>query len=263
MHRKNNMESNKVISWTGLILTMSLISIWGFHWEMDPPAIHLVGDSTMAERSEPVSLNPERGWGQALDSYLDKQAKIYNHAVNGRSTKSFIEEGRWEKVLDLLRPGDVVLIQFGHNDQKEKDPERYTNPTTAYWNNLTHFVRDVRRKKAMPVLLTPIVRRKFNEYGTLTDTHGLYPLIVRQVAREQEVHFIDHLSKTEELIADYGQEKSKELYIWIKPGQYGKFPDGRQDDTHLSEKGAALFARIIAEELQNSDIPLKKLINLK
>lgn len=256
------MQQAKFIYLGGLILSCILISIWGFHWKPQEPTIHLIGDSTMAERSEPVRVNPERGWGQALHLYFNEKVSIKNHAVNGRSTRSFIDEGRWDEVVQQLKPGDFVLIQFGHNDQKIKDPERYTNPTTAYYHNLRRFVRESRAKKAAPVLLSSIVRRKFNEFGVLVDTHGLYPLIARQVARDEQVLFIDHLSKSEQLVARLGQEKSKDLYIWVEPNQYKKFPDGRQDDTHLSEKGASLFAKMVAGELF-AKTPLKKFITLK
>jgi len=227
------------------------------------PTIYLIGDSTMAERKEPVIVNPERGWGQALSAFFAEAVQIENHAVNGRSTRSFIEEGRWEVVLEKLAPGDFVLIQFGHNDQKYKDPKRYTNPTTAYYNNLRRFVEEARQKGATPVLLTPIVRRKFNEHGTLTDTHGIYPLIVRQLAEEEEVLFIDHLSKTEAFVFEQGNEASKPYYVWVPAGKYAKFPDGKQDDTHLSAQGAPVFARMVVEELGKLDATLNKYIVIK
>lgn len=221
-----------------------------------PPRIFLIGDSTMAERKEPVEKNPERGWGQALHQYFGPEVEVRNHAVNGRSSKSFIDEGRWEEVLENLRPGDYVLIQFGHNDQKFKDPKRYTNPTSGYYHNLSRFVRETRSKKAVPVLLTSIVRRNFNEFGTLEDTHGLYPLVVRQVANDLEVMLIDHLSATEMMVLELGEEASKEIYVWTRAGEFDRWPEGHQDNTHLSQKGATLYAGIVARALRDSDLPL-------
>lgn len=239
-----------------------MIIVSGFQWKQEGPVIHLIGDSTMAERTEKVEVNPERGWGQALQQYFKKDLKICNHAVNGRSTRNFIAEGRWETVRDELKPGDFVLIQFGHNDQKIKDPKRYTNPSTSYFHNLHRFVKETREKEATPVLLTSIVRRKFNEHGTLVDTHGLYPLIVRQLSQAENVFFIDHLFKTEALISQMGEEPSKELYVWVEPGQYVRFPEGKKDDTHLSKKGADVFAKMVVDELANFDTNLKKFILL-
>lgn len=213
------------------------------------PTIHLIGDSTMAERQEPVEINPERGWGQVLQGFFLPQVEIKNYAVNGRSSKSFIDEGRWTQVLESLQPGDFVLIQFGHNDQKFKDPTRYTNPTTGYYYNLKQFVDETRAYGATPVLLTSIVRRKFNDFGTLEDTHGLYPMIVRQLAHSEQVLFIDHLYHTERIVQSLGEEDSKKMYNWVPAGQYDRFPDGRKDDTHLSMEGAAVYAEIVAKEL--------------
>lgn len=253
----------KFIPIGGLSIIGVLIIIWGFHWKPQGPVLYLIGDSTMANKPGTVQENPERGWGQALQQYFEAEVRISNHAVNGRSTKSFIEEGRWQKVLDSLQAGDFVLIQFGHNDQKLKDPKRFTNPTGAYLHNLKQFIKDTREKKATPVLLTSIVRRKFNEFGTLTDTHGLYPLIVRQVAQEEEVLLIDHLYLTEKIVQEWGVERSKELYVWVEPGNYAKFPEGKKDDTHLSKKGADLYAKVVAEQLSILDTPLKYFSLLK
>ena len=221
--------------------------------------IYMIGDSTMADKPDPDN-NPERGWGQMLPLFFNDNVTIYNRAVNGRSTKSFIQEKRWKAVLDKLQPGDYVFIQFGHNDQKYKDPLRYTNPLTGYRQNLIKFVHESREKKAIPVLFSSIVRRKFNEYGTLIDTHGLYPLVTRCVARDLDVPFVDLQLKSENLVLSAGQEKSKSLYMWIEPGQYKMYPDGKQDNTHFTEKGATEMARLAVEGLKENKLPLTKFI---
>ena len=226
------------------------------------PSIYLIGDSTMADKDSTTDYNPERGWGQMLHKFFSAEVVIENHAVNGRSSKSFRAEGRWQKVLDKIKPGDFVFIQFGHNDQKVKDPKRYTNPTGSYYHNLKRYVEETREKGATPVLLTSIVRRKFNAEGTLVDTHGLYPLMVRQLSRDLDVLFIDHLYKTEELVNQLGAKKSKEIYLWVKPGVFGRFPDGKEDDTHLSPEGATTYARLAVEELITFNTPLNAFITL-
>ena len=152
--------------------------------------VYLVGDSTMADKPTPET-NPERGWGQLLPHFFDEHVAIHNHAVNGRSTKSFIDEGKWGAVEHALKPGDYVFIQFGHNDEKVEDSARYAAPYTAYRKNLERFVAETRAKGATPILFTPIVRRKFNAQGTLEDTHGAYPLVVREVARDLNVALVD------------------------------------------------------------------------
>jgi lysophospholipase L1-like esterase len=124
-----------------------------------------------------------------LPNFFNDEIIIENHAVNGRSTKSFISEGRWQAVYDSLKPGDYVFIQFGHNDQKENDSSRYTNPHTAYRYNLIQFVEQTREKGAIPILFSSIARRNFNKEGTLIDTHDAYPLEVRLVAQEYNVPF--------------------------------------------------------------------------
>lgn len=239
------------------ILMIAGLSLTNPAFQSKPPTIFLIGDSTMADKKGPVEKNPERGWGQALHQYFSSEVAIQNHAVNGRSSKSFIDEGRWDAVLEALQPGDYVLIQFGHNDQKYKDPKRYTNPTTAYYHNLSRFVRETRAKAATPILLTSIVRRNFNEHGTLEDTHGLYPLIVRQAAKDLDVLLIDHLYATEQIVLELGEEASKDIYLWIPAGAYEIWPDGRQDNTHLSQRGATRYAGIVAEAIRESDLPLR------
>ena len=225
------------------------------------PAPHstvwLVGDSTMADKPTPET-NPERGWGQLLPRYVDATVTVRNRAMNGRSTRSFISEGRWDAVRDSLKAGDVVLIEFGHNDEKTEDSTRYTNPYTGYRRNLERFVTESRARGASPVLLTPIVRRKFNEQGTLVDTHGAYPLVVRDVARDLKVPFVDLQLLTEDLVRAAGVEGSKSLYVWVAPGTSPMYPEGRQDDTHLSVAGATEVARLAAAAMRELPIGLAR-----
>jgi len=218
--------------------------------------VYLIGDSTMADRPDPDY--PEHGWGQRLPHFFDDQVAVHNFAVNGRSTKSFIDEGKWAAVLPKLKPGDYVFIQFGHNDEKSEDSTRYTQPQTSFRRNLERFVADARSKGAFSVLLTPIVRRKFNAQGSLEDTHGEYPIVVRQVAKERDVPLIDLQPLTERLVRAAGPEGSKRLYVWLAPGESKVFPDGRQDDTHLSLLGATEVARLAATELAKTSLPLAR-----
>lgn len=219
--------------------------------------IYTIGDSTMADKD--TVGNPERGWGQALSLYFDmRKVRIENHAKNGRSTKSFIDEGRWDAVVDKLKKGDYVFIQFGHNDEKRQSPDRYTDPRGAYKANLTRFVNETRVKGAYPVLMSPIVRRHFDESGHLIDTHGEYPEAVRQLSEELNVPFIDMESKSRKMIERLGPEDSKRLFVWFEAGEYPRFPEGKQDDTHLNWEGAVSVAGLAVEGLRELNLPVSR-----
>ncbi|TQI69307.1 lysophospholipase L1-like esterase [Gramella sp. Hel_I_59] len=223
------------------------------------PTLYLIGDSTMSDKQDP-DQNPEHGWGQMLSALMTSGIEIDNHAVNGRSTRSFLAENRWNTVKNKLKPGDYVFIQFGHNDQKIEDAERYTNPYTQYRSNLEKFVRETKEMEAKPVLLTSIVRRCFNEQGVFMDTHGEYPLVVRMVSNDMDIPLIDMQLLTEQLEIAYGPEDSKTLHLHIEPGENNYKPDGVEDDTHLSKIGATIVASLALQEFQKIDLEIKKYI---
>ncbi|MFX0555792.1 rhamnogalacturonan acetylesterase [Maribacter sp. CXY002] len=218
-------------------------------------SIYCIGDSTMADKKNPEE-NPEHGWCQVLPKFFMDDIRVDNRAVNGRSSKSFIDEGRWQNVYDSLKEGDYVFIQFGHNDQKFKDSTRYTNPHTSYRHNLIRFINESREKGAFPILFSSIVRRNFNEFGTLIDTHGEYPLETRLVAQELKVPFIDLNYLTEIMETNHGVKGSKELHLHFKPGDHPYYPDGKEDNTHLSRKGALLVAEMAVKELKKQRVNL-------
>jgi lysophospholipase L1-like esterase len=221
--------------------------------------IYTIGDSTMANKTKPDE-NPERGWGQMLPLFFNDNITVDNRAVNGRSTRSFIDEKRWDAIYKVLKPGDYVFIQFGHNDQKEKDSTRFTNPHTAYRHNLIRFVNETRAKGAIPVLFSSIVRRNFNEQGVLISTHGDYPLETRLVAQEYKVPFIDMEYYSELLEQSYGPEKSKQLHLHYKAGEIPYYKEDKADNTHLCVKGATEIAKIAIEELKKTNLDLIKYI---
>lgn len=234
--------------------------------------IFTIGDSTMANKKL-EGENPERGWGQMLSRYFTDDITIDNHAVNGRSSKSFIDEGRWDAVLSKIQKGDYVFIQFGHNDEKD-DPNRHTDPGTTFDANLKKFVEDTRAKGGIPVLFNSIVRRNFGkadgnavanaikqddirngidpkapkdsieEGATLIDTHGAYLISPKNVAKELNVTFIDLNSLTHKLVEGMGPQKSKELYLWVEPKTVPALPNGREDNTHLNVHGASVIAEM-------------------
>ncbi|MES2240145.1 MAG: rhamnogalacturonan acetylesterase [Bacteroidota bacterium] len=219
--------------------------------------VYGIGDSTMANKSNP-NENPEHGWAQVLQQFFDNSIVVDNRAQNGRSTRSFINEKRWDSILKTLKKGDYVFIQFGHNDQKENKPSVYTNPHTAYRQNLIRFVNETRAKGATPVLFSSIVRRNFNEQGTLVDTHGDYPMETRLVATDYKVPFIDLQYLTELLEESYGVEGSKKLHLHFAAGESSFYKTEKHDDTHLSLLGATEISKLVIAELKKTDLDLKK-----
>ena len=222
----------------------------------DNLTIYLVGDSTMA--TKPIDDNPERGWGQMLPLFFNQEITIENHAKNGRSTKSFINEGLWQNVLGKLKPGDYVFIQFGHNDQKVADTKRYAEAHTTYKQNLIRFVIESRERVAKPVLITPVNRRKFDEDGKFIDQLGDYPSVAKEVAAEYKVPLIDLHGKSEKLFTELGVEKTKELFLWIPPTVYKSLPNGKIDNTHFSSAGAIKIAGLVVDGIEQLTLPLEK-----
>jgi DNA sulfur modification protein DndE len=215
-----------------------------------PVKIFMAGDSTMADK--PISDNPERGWGMLLPSYFNDNVIVENHARNGRSTRSFIREGRWDTLISRVSTGDYVIIQFGHNDEKVTADRG----TTLYdfKANLKKFVQDVRAKGATPIICTPIERRKFDDNGKFVEQHGDYPEQVRKLAKEEHVAFIDLHISTRALIESKGVEESKKIFLHIAPGLYKLAPQGRDDDTHMSVDGAMSVAKLFVDGIKSLEI---------
>ncbi len=214
------------------------------HIQGEKITVYTIGDSTMANKK--AEVYPENGWCQAFPEFVDQMVEVRNRAVNGRSSKSFLAEGRWQSILDSLQAGDFVFIQFGHNDQKHLDSTRFTEPFISYARNIERFINETRDKNATPILFTSIVRRKFVN-GFLTDTHGDYTVSVRQIAAKLNVSCIDLQMLSAGAVTALGETDSKSLYLWTSPDD--KFPEGRKDDTHLNVEGARLIAKLAAQQL--------------
>lgn len=220
--------------------------------------VYIAGDSTAANKTE--DRRPETGWGEMLQQHFDPaKVKVDNRALNGRSTKSFIAEGKWTALVDSVKKGDFVFIQFGHNDQSKDKGERYT-PPEAFKTNLIKFVEEVRANGANPVLMTPVMRRRFDRDGKFYDTHGEYPGYTRMVAKEHKVPLIDMQRKSEAVIIKYGVEGSKKLFLQLAPGQNANYPKGVEDNTHFSTLGAEEMAKLAIEGIRETKLKLKKYI---
>jgi lysophospholipase L1-like esterase len=223
-----------------------LIFLFGFGQD-NQPTLYLIGDSTMADK-EKLYL-PERGWGQLLPQFFTGNISIENHARNGRSTRSFIYEGRWDSICQKLQPGDFVIIQFGHNDGSIQKTDRYTT-VNEYEYNLRKFVRETLDKKAHPVLATPVVRRRFDDQGQFRDSHGEYPDVVRKIAADMQIPLLDMHKKSLEYVSSLGPDASMPVYLHLEPRENDSLPDGKHDDTHFSEFGALEMAKIAVAEIK-------------
>jgi DNA sulfur modification protein DndE len=239
-------------------ITILLITISGFSFMVPDrkPVIFLIGDSTCANK--PLEDNPERGWGQLFPNYFTNEVEIQNHAVNGRSTKSFINEHRWDTVMSRLKAGDFVMIQFGHNDEKIDKIEVGAPAHTVYKENLIRFINDVRSKGATPILITPVMRRSFDATGKFVDSHGDYPAVVKEVGAQMNVPVIDLHQSSEALIIKEGIETSKRLFLHIPEGHFKTQKGVREDNTHFSEYGAASMASLVCQAIKDQNLPLVK-----
>ncbi|WP_030611243.1 rhamnogalacturonan acetylesterase [Streptomyces sclerotialus] len=202
------------------------------------PALHLAGDSTAAQKYADAA--PETGWGMALPFFLHPDVPVTNHAVNGRSAKSFIDEGRLTAVLAVLRPGDLLLVQFGHNDEKKDDPTRYTEAWTTYQDHLRQYLDGARDRGARPVLLTSVERRRFDAGGNALPTHGEYPAAMRALAAETDVPLLDIQERSLALWQKLGPEETRTYFNWTAD---------EQDNTHFNPPGAIAVARLVAAGL--------------
>lgn len=272
-----------------LIITMLAVVLLTAFTNERPVRVFMVGDSTMANK-DTTGGKQERGWGMVLQEFFTDGVVIDNHAVNGRSTKSFIDEGRWQKVLDMLQPGDYVVIQFGHNDEKKNDAKRYTTVGGTFDDNLRRYVNEAREKGAKPILLNCVARRNFtvptgeviddeglrdkvyvnpdktSEGGEdlkgggtqLQDTHGAYRDVPRKIAQELGVPFVDANKVTSDLEQGLGVEGSKKLHMIYEPGECPAYPKGRQDNTHYNQIGARIVAGLLAIEIGKQVPELKR-----
>lgn len=234
-----------------LIISTLLMSFMP-NQQKKPITVYLIGDSTISIKEE--KAYPETGWGMPFVHFFDETVTIDNRAKNGRSTRTFIEEGLWQPVADNLKEGDYVFIQFGHNDEVETK-KSYT-PKDQYRANLVRFIKEARKKKANPVLITPAARRSFDDAGKIKGTHDTYSAIVREVAKQQKTPLIDLDKKSQELLQQFGPEHSKLLFLQLESGEHPNYPEGKDDNTHFNELGARKMAQLVLAEIQAQKLDL-------
>jgi len=235
-----------------MLLVAGLLVLGAFTIPVNHVNIYLAGDSTMADKE--VKAYPETGWGMPFHAFFDSTVTVINKAKNGRSTKSFIAQGLWKSITANLKEGDYVFIQFGHNDEV---PTKATyTPEADFSANLVKFINETRDKKATPILITPVARRKFDRNNNVQETHEIYAAIVRKVAIEQNIALIDLDKESQELLQKFGPENSKLLYNHLLPGENPNYPDGKTDDTHFNELGARKMAQIVLNDIKQLHLAL-------
>lgn len=233
-----------------IFIGISMLLLFSFQNPEKKVRIFIAGDSTAQTYKTEETLM--RGWGQMLQKYFSDEVKVVNHAIGGRSTNSFISEGRWERLLSELSPGDYVIIQFGHNDASTR-PDRHTS-YEDYQLNLEKFINESRAKGAFPVLATSVVMRTFKDGHLIDDRLKAYPAITRRVAQNMNVPLLDINVATRDLVLLLGDEKSKPYYRWLEPGIDPSKPDGVQDDTHMNELGANQVAQFVADGMRKLNL---------
>ena len=229
------------------VTAIGILFLMAFTLPTRKTKVYLIGDSTMANKE--IKAYPETGWGMPFKYFFDSTVDVDNRAKNGRSTQSFIDEGLWKPVVDNLNEGDYVFVQFGHNDEV---PTKKTATTPEQFrNNLKKFVNETREKKAIPVLLTSMARRKFDSTGKIIGTHDEYMKITRAVAAEEKVVLFDMDIITQQLYQQFGAENSALLFLQLKSGEHPNHPKGKDDNTHFNEFGARLVAQLVLKEIRS------------
>lgn len=210
--------------------------------------IYWAGDSTVKQNT--IATYPQTGIGQMFERFVrPHEVRVENHAENGRSTKSFIDEGRLAPIYDRITRGDFLFIQFGHNDEKPEDPTRYADPDSGFPENLEKFVNVARNKGATPVFITPVTRYNRNAPGAKY-THDRWAESARRTGEKLDVAVIDLTRLSEELVDSMGAQAQTTYFMNLPAGVYPHFPNGQKDNTHLQPAGALAFAGLIARELK-------------
>jgi len=245
-----------------LCLIILLFTVTSLSFTEKEITIWLIGDSTVCD--QPLDRSPVTGWGTPFANYFDAGVTVKNRARGGRSTRTFISEGRWKNVADSLQPGDYVIVQFGHNDEA-KEPQyqdRYT-PVPDYKKNLEKIILETKAKSSNPILVTPVTRMRFDNAGNALETHKEYSAAVWEVGKKMNVPVIDLDAMSRSLLQKLGPDQSKFLFMFLDSLQNPHYPNGRQDWTHFNELGARRMAEIVLNEMKRQQLPVAGRITTK
>ena len=216
--------------------------------------IFMMGDSAMKYNN--IFRYPQVGWGQVLHLFARNDVLIEDHAENGRSTKSFKEEGRFDVILNRMSLGDFVICSFGHNDEKIQDPTRYTEPYGSYQDNLLYYAQEVEKRGGHIVFATPITRHKF-ENGRCVNTHGDYPKAMLDFAKQHGYTCIDLTRLTMDLYTKLGEEQTKKFHMIFPKGMYDCHPEAKDDHSHLRYEGGLMVCELFVRAIEKTDDPIK------
>ncbi|UCH13730.1 MAG: rhamnogalacturonan acetylesterase [Bacteroidales bacterium] len=220
----------------------------------DAITVYLTGNSTVTDQQ----YEPWAAWGQMLPRFFKPgKISVANHAESGESLKSFIAENRLKKILSEIKPGDYMLIQFGHNDQKPQN-STYVKPFTGYKEYLKLFIGELRKHDAIPVLVTSMHRRKFDDTGKIINTHGDYPEAMRQAAREENVPLIDLHEMSRIFYEALGPEDSKKAFVHYPAGTFPGQNEEYKDNSHFNNYGAYQLARCVVEGIKANKLDIAK-----
>jgi lysophospholipase L1-like esterase len=220
------------------------------------PTIYIASDSTAQTYNS--SSYPMAGWGQKLGGYFDANTTIANHAIGGRSSRSFIEQGRLTTILNAIKPGDYLFVQFGHNDASTGNPERYTSPADYKMYLRDHYMAGATARGATPVLLTPVNRLDYNSStGRFNESFATYAARVHELVRETGVALIDLGARSRTYLNSIGYDRARwEVFMHLRSGQYPNYPNGLADSTHFQDNGANQMARLVAEGAKALPLPI-------
>ncbi|MGF7034033.1 lysophospholipase L1-like esterase [Paenibacillus mucilaginosus] len=223
----------------------------------DKPTAYLAGDSTVQTYNS--RFYPQAGWGQKIGDYFTDGVIFANRAIGGRSSRSFVNDGRLDTILNEIRPGDYLFVQFGHNDASS-NPERYAAPYTTYKEYLKMYLDGAKQRGATPVLVTPVGRRSWDANGLFKNDFPDHYAAMKQVAEEQNVQLLDLNARSIAFYNTVGIEETKALFLWLEPGVYPNFPNGVQDNTHFKEEGAVQIARLVTEGIRDLQLGIAAFI---
>lgn len=246
----------------------SVLLLGAFGFKSKVTTVYLIGDSTVADYSLEENYQtkkfPQVGWGQVFQPFFQKdslklvknilgnakEVKIDDRAKGGRSTRTFFQEGRWASVYKSLQKGDVVMMQFGHNDASVEKTERYVN-IEGYKEFLRLFINQTKEKGAIPIVLTPVARNYPWKDGKLSNVHGDYPQAAIEVAKELNVKYIDLNELSMNFFSSKGQDYVTTNYFMnFESGKYPAFPEGQKDNTHFQTEGGIEVARLVFEAMK-------------
>lgn len=253
-------DGQLTLQWTGTAPVINGLSIKKLPERTagEEPTVYIAGDSTVQTYDE--YWRPEAGWGQMIPRYFNEDIAFSNQSIGGRSSKTFITEGRLDQILRTIRPNDYFLIQFGHNDATISRPERYAS-VPDYKNYLKTYINGARQRGAEPVLVTPVGRRDFQEAtGQFNISFPEYVQGMKEVAEEMNVELVDLSARSVEYFNEIGPEGTLAVFLHTDPGVYPAFPNGSQDNTHFQEYGAIQMARLVAGEVEKSSSSLKEFV---